>query len=123
MLGSLCDSRPAIAEQTSKLSRAGPRDHEIRLLRHAVLEYSGALEHKAAAFPCNAPNDPIEATKVAEPSPRYIIKYSTWPSPAISPVKVFVPGPGTVVLVAPIGERLPVSESISGCVRDPFAIG
>src|SRR5213595_2525117 len=44
-----------------KLSCAGARDDEVGLLRRAVLEYSSALEHKAARFPCNVPDDPLEA--------------------------------------------------------------
>src|SRR6266542_2814454 len=86
MLSPVPNSRRALALQAPKLSCAGARNDEIGLLRHAVLEYSSALEHKAACFPCNVPDDP----NVAEPSLRYIIKYSTCPSPAISPVKVFV---------------------------------
>src|SRR5439155_26759793 len=36
-------------------------DDEVGLLRRAVLEYCSALEHKAARFPCNVPDDPLEA--------------------------------------------------------------
>ena len=61
MLSPVPNSRRAFAAQASKLSGTGPRDDEIRLLRRAALEYSSALEHEAARFPCNAPDDPLEA--------------------------------------------------------------
>src|SRR5213083_952139 len=61
MLSPVPNSRGAFAVQASKLSDTGPRDDEIRLLRRAVLEYSSALKHKAARFPCNLPDDPLEA--------------------------------------------------------------
>src|SRR6266566_5583470 len=61
MLRPVANSRRAFAAQASKLSCTGPRDDEIRLLRRAALEHSSALEHKAARFPCNVPDDPLEA--------------------------------------------------------------
>src|SRR5437773_10335510 len=61
MLSPVPNSRRARAAQASKLSCAGARDDEVGLLRRAVLEYSSALEHKAARFPCNVPDDPLEA--------------------------------------------------------------
>src|SRR5881296_693784 len=61
MLSPVPNSRRALAAQASKLSCTGPRDDEIRFLRRAALEYSSALEHKAARFPCNVPDDPLEA--------------------------------------------------------------
>src|SRR6266851_1607978 len=61
MLSPVPNSRRALAAQAPKLSRAGARDDEIGLLRHAVLEYSSALKHEAARFPCNVPDDPLEA--------------------------------------------------------------
>src|SRR5713101_6924296 len=61
MLSPMPNSRRALAAQAPKLSRAGARDYEIGLLRHAVLEYSSALKHEAARFPCNVPDDPLEA--------------------------------------------------------------
>src|SRR5438874_13587237 len=61
MLSPVPDSRRSFAAQASKLSGTGPRDDEIGLLRHAALEYSRALEHKAARFSCNVPDDPLEA--------------------------------------------------------------
>src|SRR5213079_3749804 len=61
MLSPMPDSRRALAAQASKLSRAGARDDDIRLLRRAVLEYSRTLEDEAARFPCNVPDDPLEA--------------------------------------------------------------
>src|SRR5881628_3430941 len=61
MLRPVPNSRRALAPQAAKLSCAGARNDEIGLLRHAVLEYSSALEHKAARFPCNVPDDPLEA--------------------------------------------------------------
>src|SRR2546428_9798929 len=61
MLGPMPNSRRALAAQAPKLSRAGARDYEIGLLRHAVLEYSSALQHEAARFPCNVSDDPLEA--------------------------------------------------------------
>src|SRR5256712_11949882 len=61
MLSPVPNSGRALAAQASKLSGAGARDAGIGLLRHAVLEDSSALEHKAARFPCNVPNDPLEA--------------------------------------------------------------
>src|SRR5437016_1488419 len=90
MLSPVPNVRAALAAQASKLSGSGARDDGIGLLRHAVLEYSSALEHKTARLPCNVPDDRSRPTNVAEPSPRYIIKYSTCPSPAISPVNDFV---------------------------------
>src|SRR4029453_9016496 len=61
MLSPVPNSRRALATQAPKVSCAGARDDEIGLLRQAVLEYSSALEHEAARFPCNMPNDPLEA--------------------------------------------------------------
>src|SRR6266699_146282 len=61
MLRPVANSRRAFAAQASKLSRTGPRDDEIGLLRRAALEYSSALEHKAARFPCNVADDALEA--------------------------------------------------------------
>src|SRR6267378_8642791 len=61
MLSPVPNSRRAFAAQATKLSGPGARDNGIGLLRHAVLEYSSALEHKAARFPCNVPDDPLEA--------------------------------------------------------------
>src|SRR5207249_8241187 len=61
MLSPVPNSRRAFAAQASKLSCPGPGDDEIRLLRRAALEYSSALEHKAARFPCHVPDDPLEA--------------------------------------------------------------
>src|SRR6266480_5402696 len=59
MLRPVANSRRAFAAQASKLSCTGPRDDEIGLLRRAALEYSSALEHKAARFPCNLPDDAL----------------------------------------------------------------
>src|SRR5881398_2247877 len=61
MLSPVPNSRRALAAQASKLSRAGARNDEIGFLRHAVLEYASALEHEAARFACNVPDDPLEA--------------------------------------------------------------
>src|SRR5436309_14584113 len=61
MLSPVPHSPRPIAAHASKLSWIGPRDDEIRLLRRATLECSGALEHKAARFPCNVPDDALEA--------------------------------------------------------------
>src|SRR5207247_1336794 len=61
MLSPVPNRRRALAAQATKLSGSGARDNGIGLLRHAVLEYSSALEHKAARFPCNVPDDPLEA--------------------------------------------------------------
>src|SRR2546425_11196010 len=61
MLSPMPNSRRALAAKAPKLPRAGARDYEIGLLRHAVLEYSSALKHEAARFPCNVPDDPLEA--------------------------------------------------------------
>src|SRR5205809_4280133 len=61
MLRPVPNSRRALAPQAAKLSGAGARNDEIGLLRHAVLEYSSALKHEAARFPCNVPDDPLEA--------------------------------------------------------------
>src|SRR2546430_11236400 len=61
MLSPVSHSRRALAAQAPKLFSAGARDDEVGLLRLAVLEYSSALEHKAACFPCNVPDDPLEA--------------------------------------------------------------
>src|SRR3989441_10606791 len=61
MLSPVPNSRRALAAQAPKLSRAGARDDDIGLLRRAVLEYSSSLEHEAARFPCNVPDDPLQA--------------------------------------------------------------
>src|SRR5437667_7366047 len=61
MLSPVPNRRCPLAAQAPKLFRAGARNHEIGLLRHAVLEYSSALEHEAARFPGNVPYDPLEA--------------------------------------------------------------
>src|SRR4029077_12071498 len=61
MFGPVPNSRRTIATQAPKLSRTGVRDYEIGLLRHAVLEYSSALKHEAARFPCPLPDAPLEA--------------------------------------------------------------
>src|SRR2546430_10820137 len=90
MLSPVPNSRRALAAQAPKLSRAGASDDDIGLLRRAVLEYSSTLEHEAVAFPATCPTTRSRPTNVAEPSLRYIIRYSTCPSPTISPVKVFV---------------------------------
>src|SRR5882724_1495001 len=90
MLSPVPNSRRALAAQAPKVSRAGAGDDEVGLLRHAVFEYSSAVEHEAAAFPATCPTTRSRPTNVAEPSLRYIIKYSTCPSPAISPPNVFV---------------------------------
>src|SRR5438034_11529988 len=61
MLNPVPKSRRPLAAQATKLSGSGARDDGVGLLRHAVLEYSSALEHKAARSPCNVPDDPLEA--------------------------------------------------------------
>src|SRR2546427_10442328 len=61
MLSPVPNARGALAPQASKLPGSGARDDGIGLLRHAVLEYSHALEHKAARFPCNVPDEPLDA--------------------------------------------------------------
>src|SRR4029453_7913169 len=53
--------RRALAAQALYLSSTGSRNDKIGLLRHAVFEYSGAMEHEAACLPCNVPDDPFEA--------------------------------------------------------------
>src|SRR5882724_883304 len=61
MLSPVPNSRRALAAQAPKVSRARAGDDEVGLLGHAVLEYSSAVEHEAARFPCNLPDDPLEA--------------------------------------------------------------
>src|SRR5438128_3308821 len=61
MFSPVPNSRCALPAQAPKLSRSGARDDGIGLLRHAALEYSRALEHQAARFSCNLPDDPLEA--------------------------------------------------------------
>src|SRR5438477_12951985 len=61
MFSPVPNSRCAPPAQAPKLSRSGARDDGIGLLRHAVLECSSALEHEAARFPCDVPDDPLEA--------------------------------------------------------------
>src|SRR5882762_11373978 len=61
VLRPVADSRLALAAQASKLSSAGARNDDIGLLRHAVLEYSSALQHKAARLSTKVPDDPLEA--------------------------------------------------------------
>src|SRR5881409_2117847 len=60
MLSAVPNRRRALATQATKLSGSGARDDRIGLLRHAVLEYSSALEHKAARLPCNVTDHPLE---------------------------------------------------------------
>src|SRR4030095_940129 len=45
---------------------------------------------KLPGFPATCPTTRSRPTNAAEPSLRYIIKYSTCPSPAISPVNILV---------------------------------
>src|SRR5574341_297780 len=61
MLSPVPHSRRALAAQAPKLAGAGARDHGIGLPRHVVLEYPSALEHEAARFPGNVPDDSLEA--------------------------------------------------------------
>src|SRR5664279_4751214 len=61
MLSPVSNSRRALTAQALKLPGAGARDDEIGLVRHAVLEFSSALEHEAARFPGKVPDDPLEA--------------------------------------------------------------
>src|SRR5690242_882644 len=61
MFSPVPNSRRTLAAQPPKLSRAGMRDYDIGLLRHAVLEHSSTLKHEAARFPCHLPDDPLEA--------------------------------------------------------------
>ena len=61
MLGPVPNTRRTLAAQASKLSCAGAEDDDIGLRRHAVLEYSSAVEHKAARLPSNVPDDPLKA--------------------------------------------------------------
>src|SRR5438270_13358190 len=63
MLSPVPNSRRALAAQAPKLSRAGASDDDIGLLRRAVLEYSSTLEHEAARFACNVPDDALEANE------------------------------------------------------------
>src|SRR5258708_555997 len=60
MLSPVPDSRRALATQAPKVSRPGAWDDEIGFLGDAVFEYSGAVQHEAAAFACNLPDDPLE---------------------------------------------------------------
>src|SRR6266571_2329539 len=61
MLSPVPNSRRALAAQALKFSRARARDDKIGFLRHAVLEYSSALQYEAARFLRNVPDDPLEA--------------------------------------------------------------
>src|SRR5438128_2908993 len=61
MLSPVPDRRRALAPPASQRSGARARNDVVRLLRHAVLEYSSALQHEAARFPCNVSDDPLEA--------------------------------------------------------------
>jgi hypothetical protein len=63
MLRPVANGRLALAAQASKLTRARTMNDDIGLLRHAVLEYSSALEHKAACIPPKVPDDPLEANE------------------------------------------------------------
>src|SRR5438128_11640206 len=67
MLSPVANSRLALAAQASKLSCAGARNDDIGLLRHTVLEYSSALEYKAARLPAKVPADPLEADECGRP--------------------------------------------------------
>jgi len=53
MLSPVPKGRRAIAAQASKLARTGGGDDGIGLPRHAVLEYSSALEHEGTRLPAN----------------------------------------------------------------------
>src|SRR6266496_4705141 len=61
MLGPVPNRRRAVAAQAPQLSRTRASNDEVGLLRHAVLEYSGALQYEAARLPCDLPDDPLEA--------------------------------------------------------------
>src|SRR6476646_5609469 len=60
MLSAVPNRRCALAAQATKVPCARVRDDEIGFFRQAVLEYPGAVEHEAASFPCNLPDDPFE---------------------------------------------------------------
>src|SRR4029453_3120112 len=59
----------ALAAQAPKLASTGAGDDGIRLLRNAVLEYSNALEHEAARFPCNVPDHSLEGNECGRTLP------------------------------------------------------
>src|SRR5580765_1607095 len=61
MLDPVPNRRRALAAQAAKVSGAGPGNNEIGFLRHTILEYSSALEHEAAGFPCDLTDDPFKA--------------------------------------------------------------
>src|SRR5260221_10582952 len=60
-LGPVSDGRRALAAEAAQLPGAGAGHDGERLLRHAVLEGTGALEHEAAGFARDAPDDALEA--------------------------------------------------------------
>src|SRR5256885_6337693 len=90
MLSPVPNSRRALAAQASKFSRAGASNDEIGFLRHAVLEYSSALEHKAARFACKVADDPLDADERGRAVAAVHHQVFDMPLGAISPVNVFV---------------------------------
>lgn len=72
MLSPVPDTRRAFAAQAPELSRAGARDDGVGLLRHAVLEYSRALDTKLPAFPVTRPTTRSRPTKVDLSGPWYV---------------------------------------------------
>lgn len=70
------------------MSRSRAGDYGIRFLCQAALEDAGALQHEGSRSSLQSSADPLRPTNDAEPSAAYIIRYSTRPSPSMSPVKV-----------------------------------
>ena len=61
MLSPVANSRRALAAQSLKLTCTRARNDDIGFLRHAVLEYSGTLEHEAARSPGDTADDPLRS--------------------------------------------------------------
>src|SRR5690242_7469623 len=67
MLGAVADAGGALAAQSAQLSRAGPGDHRVGLLRLTVLEDAGALQHKAPSPGADASDESLETDERRRP--------------------------------------------------------
>ena len=73
----MTDRGGALAAETAEFARPPAGDDGVGFLRPAVFEDARALEHEAAVPASDPPAEPLESTKAAVPSLRYIITYST----------------------------------------------
>src|SRR5262245_55776071 len=61
MLRAMSDSGFALTLQALQLTGRGAGNHEVGLLRLAVLEHPGPLEHKGTALPNHPSNDSFQS--------------------------------------------------------------